>query len=246
MKIKLFVLAFVAVFIISACSDDKDDITLSKNKVSLYAEETEKITASESVTWETESEFVAKVKSDGTITGNHVGKTIIVANSKNGSGKCEVEVIPRYNTYTNPVFEFGASKSSIKSKEKRTLDEEDTNSLVYNPENNKIIGVVYSFKDGKLEGIGVGVKYAYSLEATDFLIERYQVVEANKGGIAGYMLNDDPEKATMAITASIEDNFYMIIYLAYPFDNDTRSQNAQDKEAMENKLKEIMRSMNNE
>lgn len=138
---------------------------------------------------------MATVSDNGIVTGQHVGTTIITAKSDNGKAECEVVVKAKYNTYLEPVFEFGA----IKSKENRVLDVEKEESLLFKPDKSSIQGVGYLFKNGKMTSIGVNVKTSSSLEAIKFLIERYLVVGAGMGDIVGLMLNNLPSKATMSI-----------------------------------------------
>lgn len=95
-----------------------------------------------------------------------------------------------------PVFEFGVSKSTIKSKEKRTLDTEKEESLLFKPEKSTIGGVGYLFENGKMNAIAINVKTSSAMEATKFLIERYLVVGAGTGNVVGAMINNLPDKAT--------------------------------------------------
>ena len=62
MKNTLIMTALVASLVFAGCSkDDEKKLTLSNDKVSLNAEETEKITASSTdVTWESENTLLRK------------------------------------------------------------------------------------------------------------------------------------------------------------------------------------------
>lgn len=230
----------LATLLMAGCSkDDGAKLSLSTNSVSLYSEDTEKVTASEKVTWSSDDEFVATIDNDGTITGEHVGKTIITATSNNGEDKCAVEVKAKYNTYTEPIFEFGASKSTIKSKESRILDTEKETSLLFKPEKSAIQGVGYLFKDGKMTSIGVNVKLSSAQEATKFLIERYLVIGAGVEGFAGIMINNLPNKASMGITMSVESGYVLVMYIPYD-KNKTRS--IIEEDITKNEMKKIFES----
>ena len=241
MKKILFLVA--SVLVIVGCSKSEDDkLTLSNNNVTLYTEDTSEITASEKSTWSSDDEFVATVASNGKITANHLGKTIITAKSDDGEAKCEVTVKARYNTYTEPVFEFGANKSVIKSKESRTILMEKEESLLFKPETSSIQGVSYLFENDKMYSIGIFVELPSSLEVTKFLIERYLVIAAGVGNIPGIMLNNLPAKATMEILIAMHPENWYVLVIYRPYDkSNTRS--IIEESIMENKFKELYNSM---
>lgn len=236
---KILFLSLAALTMVGCSKDDETKLSLSTNNISLYSENTEQITASEQSTWESNDEFVATVSDNGIVTGEHVGKAIITATGSNGEAQCQVEVKAQYNTYADPVFEFGASKSTIKSKEGRTLDVEKEESLLFKPEKSAIQGVGYIFKNGKMTFIGVNVKLSSALEATKFLIERYLVIGAGVGDIAGVMINNLPNKANMGITMSAESGYALVMYMPYKKDK-TRS--VIEKDIMTNEMKELFNS----
>ena len=232
---KKFLFLSLATLLMVGCSKDDDvKLSLSTNSVSLYSEDTEKVTASENVTWSSDDEFVATIDKSGTITGEHVGKTMIIAAGDNGEGKCAVEVKAKYNTYADPVFEFGVSKSTIKSKEKRTLDTEKEESLLFKPEKSTIGGVGYLFENGKMNAIAINVKTSSAMEATKFLIERYLVVGAGTGNVVGAMINNLPDKATMGITMSVESGYVLVLYMPY---NKDKTRSIIDEDIVKNKMR---------
>lgn len=233
---KILFLVTTVITMAGCSSSDESKLTLSTNHVSLYSEETETITASDKATWSSDDEFVASVNNNGTISGEHVGTTVVTAASNNGQGKCTVEVKAKYNTYTDPIFEFEASKSTIKTKEKRTLDDEKEESLLFKPEKSTIGGVGYLFKNGKMNAIAVNVKTSSALEATKFLIERYLVVGAGVGNIAGAMINNLPNKATMGITMSVESGYVLVLYMPY---NKNKNRSIVEEDVIKNKMKKL-------
>ncbi len=212
---KILFLTIAALAIIGCSKDEDSKITLSTDNVVLYTEGTEQISANEEPTWKSDNKFVATVSNTGVIKGEHVGKATIIAIGKKGDASCRVEVKAKYNTYTEPVLIFGANKSTIKAKEKRTLDTEKEGSLLFKPDKSTIKGVTYIFENNKMTAAGVFVNTFSALETTDFLIERYLVVGAGSGDIVGLMLNDLPNKATMSIAMSIESGYVLVIYMPY-------------------------------
>lgn len=179
---------------------------------------------------------MATVSDNGIVTGQHVGTTIITAKSDNGKAECEVVVKAKYNTYLEPVFEFGANKSAIKSKENRVLDVEKEESLLFKPDKSSIQGVGHLFENGKMTSIGVNVKTSSSLEATKFLIERYLVVGAGMGDIVGLMLNNLPSKATMSIGMGAESGYVLVMYMPY---DKKKTRSIIEEDIMKNEMKEL-------
>lgn len=210
-------------FILSSCSSDK--LTLDKTSLSLYAEDTEQLTANENVDWSTENEFVASVDEDGLVEANHVGRTYIVASSKNGEERCRVTVKAEYNTYTEPLFDFGKSMADIKKKEKRTVALETETSLGFTPKESALEAIMYLFEDGKMTSSGAFVKLSRAVEATYFLLERYLVVGVDQQNIDIAMINNIPSKATVGIAVSVQKDYCLVLYLPFTL---TRSESERE------------------
>lgn len=239
MKKILFLLAVGLPLVFASCSKDDDKkLSLSTNRVSLYFEEMENVTASEPSTWSVENKFIATVN-NGLITAQHVGNTTVTATANGQTSNCNVEVKAKYHTFTEPILEFGASKSTIKSKEKRGLLREEETSLLFKPDKSTIQSVAYIFENGKMETAGVFIKTSSSLEATSFLIERYLVIGSGSGDIVGLMLNELPSKATMSIAMSIESSYVLVAYMPY---NKDKTRSIEDNKIIINKMKELYKN----
>ena len=224
MKKVLLMLVVTMPFIFGNCSSDDDEKEFSINETGLILHSGEKrqLHATENAGWDTESNFVAKVDETGLVTGNHVGETYILANNGSETAKCKVEVVPVYHTYETPILEFGVGKSTIKSKETRTLNREEETVLLYNGENKAILGVAYLFENGTLGAAAAYISYSYAEETANFLAERYQVIGQENETF--YFLNNDlknTDKADLGITLSIEKGFLMVLYM--PFKNNKNS-----------------------
>lgn len=218
---KKFIIPFALLLIVlGSCSSDDDKVSLNKTSLSLNAKETSQLEATEKAEWSSESEFVAKVDKNGLVTGNHVGKTFIVAKAGSGEAKCQVEVTPKYNTYVEPVLEFGSTKAAVKSKEKRELIEETDTYLLYDDLTSKAVNrVAYWFKDGKLLMTALSVYGSYVEESANFLMERYQYIGNEDGGY--FFINNDVDKCTMGVRQSVESGFIKIEY--YPNSPNSRA-----------------------
>jgi hypothetical protein len=212
-RMYLIVLTFMVLFA-SCSSKDSDPFTISASQISMTADGTQTLTASEAATWTSESEFVATVSAAGLVTGQHVGETTIRAAAGDKAATCKVNVVPVYYTYTEPILDFTADKATIKSKEKRTLKAEEETSLAFIGENGAAKLVMYLFDDnGKLKSAGVIVSLNRSLEVTDFLLERYQPIGISDGVF--YYINDVISKATVTIGENVGDNYILIIYVPH-------------------------------
>ena len=211
MKKVLFLLPLLAALFFVGCSDDEEGgISLNESAITLYSDDTAHLEANDNVDWLSESEFVASVDANGLVTGNHVGTTNIIASNGSGTSKCTVEVIPRFNTFEEPVVDFGATKEEVKSKESRTMLSEIDDALIYMGENSALNMVIYMFENGRLYASGAAVSFAYTSELTNFLLERYQVVGEENGM---YMfINNDLDKYDMIVSLSVESDYILVAY----------------------------------
>lgn len=213
MKKILFLLAMLPMLVFTACSDDDENsLSLDKSEISLYYEDEIKLTASDNVTWSSEDEFVAKVSSNGVVEGGHVGKTFIVASNGAETVKCAVEVKPKYNTFVEPVLDFGASKADIKAKEKRELITDNATSLGYKDSKDGV-AVIYTFKNRKMNAAGFGLQYKYTNDIMDFLLERYApaTMDANEGMF--YFVNGVSGRWTMGVVLTVQSGMIQVMYL---------------------------------
>jgi hypothetical protein len=237
-------LTLASLFVFTACVSEGDNtaLVLNEDELTLYYEDETQLTADDAATiaWHSEDEFVASVDEDGLVTAEHVGQTFITATTNDDSAQCMVEVKPQYHTYVEPVFDFGASKSSIQMQEYRTLERETEDALLFSPDSPEIEGVAYVFENGRMSSSAVFVNLFSSLEATKFLMERYLVVGANEDAV-GIMLNNLPEKANMGVVETVEDGYVMVMYLPYD-PTDTRS--VDNHEAEKLKLQMLFKQRN--
>jgi len=196
----------------SCSSDNGDGLSLNKTSLQLASDVKAQLEASEKVEWSSESNFVASVDDKGMVVGNHVGKTYIVASNGGHVVKCGVEVIPLHYTLTEPIIDFGASESVIKSKENRTLIKEDSESLFYKDDKSDVVqGIFYLFDSGKLTSIGLLINLSYTLVATDFFLERYQPFLLSDGTYI--MINNDFKNYTAAVCLYVKTNSLLAVYM---------------------------------
>lgn len=167
------VLAFIA-SVLSCSKDEEKEPSLNKTKITLYVDETEKLTyiGNDECTWSSDNSRVANVN-NGLVTAMHVGVTIIHANDLT----CEVTVKPRYTSFTEPSLEFSSSKSEVKRQMSGyTLKSEDNTMLTYFGKGN-VDQYVYQFKNDALEISALYTSIIYAVTLKDYLLERYLVYD---------------------------------------------------------------------
>lgn len=170
--------------------------------------------------WNSSNDFVASVSSDGTITANHVGTCEITASSDRRSAKCTINVEPIYTTYTDPLVKWGASKSDVKAYEKRTLVQEQANTLTYKIDKGAVKGLQYNFENGKLSSVMVLIDHEYNTsiatEMAEFLKERYRVISVSANESYFSDGNDKSSSSTLVIV-QIDPSGYRGTMLVYYF-----------------------------
>ena len=212
MKKILFLLAMLPMLVFTACSDDDENsLSLDKSEISLYYEDEIKLIASDNVTWSSEDEFVAKVSSNGIVEGGHVGKTFIVASNGAETVKCAVEVKTKYNTFVEPVLDFGANKADIKAKEKRELVTDNATSLGYKDSKDGV-AIIYTFKNGKMNACGFGLQYKYTDDIMDFLLERYAPATMNNDKDMFIFVNGMSGKWDMMVALTVQSGMIQVMY----------------------------------
>lgn len=213
MRKVLFLLPVLAFLFLYGCSSDDDNAKLSLNKstVTLNYKTTEQLKASGKVEWTSENDFVASVNENGVIEGKHVGKTFIVASNGTEEVKCAVEVAPKYNTYSEPILDFGITKAELKGRENRELLSETSTTIKYRGNSGSAASeIACAFKDGKMNGAGALVKSSYSSVIMDFLIERYQAAFQKEDVF--YFIDGNSSNYNKFVSLSIGASGIIIMY----------------------------------
>ena len=192
MKKQLLTL-LVPVLLIISCSkkDDKPSTTLDLDKVSLNYDKTHQFKLSEGsktvdaakATWSSSDLSVGTINAAGLFTASKVGSTTIQAVINGSTITSEVTVVPYSHLCVEPVAEFGISMSAVKSREKRTLEQQTTNGLMYKGENAKLLNVLYSFQATGLESsiLLLSPTNAVVEESAKFFAERYPFAGESDG-----------------------------------------------------------------
>lgn len=105
--------------------------------------------------------MVATIDANGLITGKRVGETTIKVSGNNFSGACTVSISPLYNTFIEPITQFGISKNEVKAKETRTLLSEVETAMLFKG-NTEEKYAMYVFENGKLKSSLIVLASSYS------------------------------------------------------------------------------------
>lgn len=214
---KVLLLLFILPFVFSSCSSDDDDnsIKVEQREFVMNFEDTQQINATSkaSITYKSESEYVAKVSTSGLITAGRVGETSILLSNGEDSKSISVKVEPLHNIYPEPIhkIKFGDSKATVKSAFGNNAFEQTT-SLLYN-DYHKNYDYAFLFEDGKLTATGVVIP-TLSLpdNFSDFFTERYQIV-----ALEDYQASFINEKEDMAVGISPTDDLDSMLVIYIPF-----------------------------
>lgn len=242
MKAKLFSLMLIlatTVCITSCSSDDGDGqapATLDKTIITLYVDESSTITYSGGkCEWSSDNDLVAEVE-NGIVTAKHVGTTTIHANNL----VCSVIVKPKYTTYVEPYTDWGASISTIKSKMSgytfKGTSESETLGQMYTYEGKgKVQAYVYGFKNGELTSSCLYVSLLNSTNLSDFLLERYIVIDISEKAKNDYMIYMLTVDMKTLVVMNLSTSGALVLYSPAPEDG-TRTA---DSDWMKQKLMEV-------
>lgn len=151
----------------SSCSNDKDE-----PKVSIPQDQTMTVGTTIDLkvggSWTSSNTFVASVNNSGIVKAEHVGSCIL----ENGKQSCRIQVSPKSKFITEPILEWGISKSEIISRCGSDYKATD-NAIGYSTGIYKNPLIMYVFTNDKLSAAAILVSTNYTETLVDFLLERY-------------------------------------------------------------------------
>jgi len=184
MKKQLLTLLALAV-ILTSCSKkepepeyslDQTDLELNYDKEHQFTIKLGSKDINESeFTWTSTDETVGYVSTSGLFNAYRIGKTTVKAVGANVTLTAVITVAPYSTLCAEPFIQYGATKSLIKSKETRTLQEETATALYYRGENAKVKNVLYGFPEGPLHSMVLVFTDTEAVvkESIKFFSERY-------------------------------------------------------------------------
>lgn len=211
MKNKILLIALILLAFLSCKKDDPGpSYSLDKDELVLVSKGTSQLgvmgATTEVFTYTSENELIASVSSSGLITGKRVGETFIRASFNDYKDSCKVSVMPIYNTFVEPITEFGISKSEIKSKEKRILYTESATIAIFEGGREEKY-VAYFFENNKLTSSAAILSSAYSSALGSYMAERYVIVSLSP--VFGYSVDN---KFTVG-TSLTDDLDWFVFYM---------------------------------
>ena len=181
---RILSIAVVAAFFVG-CAEKEKALTLSPSSATLHHDDQQYvhiIGEPTGVEWFSENEFVAKVD-NGTITGNHLGMTVVYAQLNNKKGACAVTVTPKYFTYEEPLIDWSLTKTDVINIKGTPIKQNGDN--IYYQQSTNIVEA-YNFSGGRLSQSGVLLPIT-AVSTADFLLERYELVtHATKNSVDMY------------------------------------------------------------
>lgn len=186
---------------IVSCSKD-DELKLNLSSFSLYVNHEYQITSNgTNVRYESENHFIAQVDSStGMVVANKIGRTFIKVMADQGRATFMVNVVPQYDTYREPCFDFTVDQKYIESKYGYPTAYLNSGWVMYvdlNAEKHYANG--FMFTDGKLSCSRVMVYAEYLDEVKQYLEERYLYLDS-ADGVHNYINGLTEESATMRVT----------------------------------------------
>jgi hypothetical protein len=214
-KTSLIFALLISLVCFLSCSKDEVKCSINTTLVNLRSDGTYALIVSPSgVGWTFESgnNLIASVSSTGLIKANLVGTTTItIKNEAEGfTAQCKVTVTPIYTMYRDPYLEFGASKSSVKAYENRTLLSENTTIISYTGENAFLVGVAYNFENSAYKSVYCLVPTMYASLLGSFLAERYVYL----GTSDNILISISPDNKTGVGVYVYSTSLILVIYIS--------------------------------
>lgn len=220
-KLAVFALTSLSVLAFSCGKKDKEVTPkLSATKTDIKYNETTQLGISvgsiSDYTWKSSDEFVGTVDASGKFTANHMGETEITVTKAGFSDKIKMTVSPTETFFNEPIVEIGATKATIKSKEKRTLADEVDNALFYTDHSSSLRGgIIYAFdSNGKLTGVLVPMTETAdnAKKVATFYAERYSIIGESDGI---YFFSDRNRRYDLGIDPNDSDFGFVVAYFKY-------------------------------
>lgn len=227
MKNQILLIALILLTITSCKKDDPGpSYSFDKSDLVLFRNGTTQLKVTGATTevfkYTSNNDNIASVSSTGLITGNRVGKTIIRVAYNNYKDSCNVSIMPLYNTFVEPITEFGISKSYLKSKEKRILYTESATIAIYKGSREEKY-VSYFFENDKLTSSAAILSSSYSSAIGSYMAERYVIVSLSP--VLGYSVDNK----FMVGTSLSADLDWFVFYM--PHTNKSSKINSQINDA---------------
>lgn len=215
---KIICILLLAVTVLS-CSKEESvpQMTVKNKELVLFHDETETLVvenAKDIVTYTPENKFIAKVSSDGIVTGGVRGETNILVLSANETVSVKVTVATLINFIPEPYLKFGQSFDAVKNELDKNgeVTVSDGNLIQMYTIDGEECPYIYLFENGKMVSCGFMIETLSKTTGSivEFLLERYIVVARN--GTYSYVFVTPDEKIGVNLATSDNLNYLIILY----------------------------------
>ena len=185
-KLFLMLAAMLQLVVITSCGSDNDEPSQRVSDQTLNVEATYQIPGNPSG-WTSDNEFIASVSDKGLVTAVLMGTTRI----SNGSSSFNVTVKPTITIYQEPIFDWGKSKSSVKSAMSSYSINRETDEMVIYENVGSAWLYSYSFKGNSLSAFMALIRVSdiSQTRLTDYFMQRYVPITYEDSNI--YMMTPD-------------------------------------------------------
>jgi len=237
---KNLIISLALASVLLACQKEPV-LTLEQTTASLKSGENFSINATgfDSYTFTSQNEYVAKVSATGVVTAQRIGKTNIVVKAEDKVAYFNVEVVPAYNLFTEPIMEWGMSRAQLISK-LGTPASSTADGVGYTNSSTIAPISVYLFDSKGLSVSSILVNSNYSSQLGSFMAERYLLVSVDAEEYSIYFINAlSLQKATTIVGLEIYNlSYWMAAYIRN--DSYTKGGMAVSNEDISKKISEIV------
>jgi len=199
---KLLIISAILLFV--ACEKEAPiTLTLANSSMMMYNKDKNNIGASTNstnpITYTTSNKWIASVDATGIVEAGVLGTAEITVSNGISSKKCNVEVKPKFTSLPEPYFNFGATRTQIKSNVLTGKLYDLSTALVYAyNEGNNLTAFNYYYligTDGKLMAIGLefSILSSYATNLSGYITERY--IPLSYSGTNFYYINKEQNMA---------------------------------------------------
>lgn len=193
--------------------------------------------------WVSSDEKVGKVDANGLFKSRKIGKATITGTSKEGGSSVisDIVVSPYTSFIVEPSVEFGATKQTIKSQEKRSLATESTDVILFDDSDPLIRFIGYLFENGRCtSSVVIFENTTRAVEqAGTFYKERYPEHGVIDDGVLGFISDARTHSVMMSVSDQIGFNA-----LYFPYDEGGRVSGVSVRQAKEILANTIQNSHN--
>lgn len=207
----LSVAAMLALNFTACTSNDEDTPNVDTSAKTIYAGDSVAITGANTIS--SANEFVAFPTSGKYVKAFHVGKTTVLVNKKHS---IPITVKGRYNTYNDPIMEWGCSRSYVEQRQTQgTKAANSTNETLFYENANRAILLAYNFENGKLASVATLVSTTHSSELAHYLTERYLMLPQKRDGDTYFAGGDALAPNQMKTFVIMKVQNYKYLYTFY-------------------------------